>query len=77
MSRIKLEIDGNLDFEEGDCAITIKKDGSIGKVIMPKMNAETLNTEGYKMLLDGVELLQPGSKEEFIKHNQKEKGSIH
>ncbi len=77
MSRIKLEIDGNLDFEEGDCAITIKKDGSIGKVIMPKMNAETLNTEGYKMLLDVVELLQPGSKEEFIKHNQKEKGSIH
>jgi|TARA_E500000178_G_C16390299_1_gene474133 hypothetical protein len=77
LSRIKLEIDGNLDFEEGDCAITIKKDGSIGKVIMPKMNAETLNTEGYKMLLDVVELLQPGSKEEFIKHNQKEKGSIH
>ena len=77
MSRIKLEIDGNLDFEEGDCAITIKKDGSIGKVIMPKMNAETLNTEGYKMLLDVVELLQPGSKEEFLKHNQKEKGSIH
>ena len=77
MYRIKLEIDGNLDFEEGDCAITIKKYGSIGKVIMPKMNAETLNTEGYKMLLDVVELLQPGSKEEFIKHNQKEKGSIH
>ena len=77
MSKIKLEIAENLDFEEGDCAITIKKDGSIGKVIMPKMNAETLNTEGYKMLLDVVELLQPGSKEEFIKHNQKEKGSIH
>ena len=77
MSKIKLEIAENLDFEEGDCAITIKKDGSIGKVIMPKMNAETINTEGYKMLLDVVELLQPGSKEEFIKHNQKEKGSIH
>jgi|TARA_Y100001937_G_scaffold106884_1_gene149035 hypothetical protein len=77
LSKIKLEIAENLDFEEGDCAITIKKDGSIGKVIMPKMNTETLNTEGYKMLLEVVELLQPGSKEEFLKHNEKEKGSIH
>ena len=77
MSKIKLEIAENLDFEEGDCVITIKKDGSIGKVIVPKMNTETLNTEGYKMLLEVVELLQPGSKEEFLKHNQKEKGSIH
>ena len=77
MSKIKLEIAENLDFEEGDCAITIKKDGSIGKVIMSKMNTETLNTEGYKMLLEVVELLQPGSKEEFLKHNEKEKGSIH
>ena len=77
MSKIKLEVAENLDFEEGDCAITIKKDGSIGKVIMPKMNTETLNTEGYKMLLEVVELLQPGSKDEFLKHNEKEKGSIH
>jgi len=77
LSKIKLEIAENLDFEEGDCAITIKKDGSIGKVIMPKMNTETLNTEGYKMLLEVVELLQPGSKDEFLKHNEKEKGSIH
>jgi len=77
LSKIKLEIAENLDFEEGDCAITIKKDGSIGKVIMPKMNTETLSTEGYKMLLEVVELLQPGSKEEFLKHNEKEKGSIH
>tara|TARA_Y100000114_G_C11687594_1_gene291878 strand:- start:651 stop:884 length:234 start_codon:yes stop_codon:yes gene_type:complete len=77
LSKIKLEVAENLDFEEGDCAITIKKDGTIGKVIMPKMNTETLNTEGYKMLLEVVELLQPGSKEEFLKHNEKEKGSIH
>ena len=66
-----------MDFEDGDCAITIRKDGSIGKVIMPKMNTETLNTEGYKMLLEVVELLQPGSKEEFLKYNEKQKGSIH
>ena len=77
MSKIKLEIAESLDFEEGDCAITIKKDGSIGKVIMPSMNAEMLNTEGYKMLLEVVEILQPGSKNEFIKHNKKQRGSIH
>ena len=77
MSRLKLEITDNLDFEDGDCAITIRKDGSIGKVIMPKMNTEILNTEGYKMLLEVVELLQPGSKEEFLKYNEKQKGSIH
>ena len=77
MSRLKLEITDNLDFEDGDCAITIRKDGSIGKVIMPKMNTETLNTEGYKMLLEVVELLQPESKEEFLKYNEKQKGSIH
>tara|TARA_Y100001937_G_scaffold8784_1_gene10870 strand:+ start:278 stop:511 length:234 start_codon:yes stop_codon:yes gene_type:complete len=77
LSRLKLEITDNLDFEDGDCAITIRKDGSIGKVIMPKMNTETLNTEGYKMLLEVVELLQPGSKEEFLKYNEKQKGSIH
>ena len=77
MSKIKLEIAESLDFEEGDCAITIKKDGSIGKVIMPSMNAEKLNTEGYKMLLEVVEILQPGSKHEFIKHNKKQRGSIH
>ena len=77
MSRLKLEITDNLDFEDGDCAITIRKDGSIGKVIMPKINTETLNTEGYKMLLEVVELLQPGSKEEFLKYNEKQKGRIH
>jgi|TARA_Y100001938_G_C7870909_1_gene320229 hypothetical protein len=77
LSRLKLEITDNLDFEDGDCAITIRKDGSIGKVIMPKMNTETLNTEGYKMLLEVVELLQPGSKEEFLKYNEKQKGRIH
>ena len=77
MSKINLEIAQNLEFEEGDCAVTIKKDGSIGKVIVPKVNTEMLNSEGYKALLEVVEVLQPGSKEEFIKHNEKDKGSIH
>jgi len=77
LSKIDLEIAENLEFEEGDCAVTIKKDGSIGKVIVPKMNTEMLNSDGYKALLEVVEILQPGSKEKFIKHNESEKGSVH
>tara|TARA_Y100001937_G_scaffold70217_1_gene95628 strand:- start:1311 stop:1544 length:234 start_codon:yes stop_codon:yes gene_type:complete len=77
LSKINLEIADNLDFEEGDCCITIKKDGSIGKVIVPKMNREMLDSDGYKALLEVVEILQPGAKDQFIKHNEKEKGSIH
>ncbi len=77
MSKVNLEIADNLDFEDGDIAITIKQDGAIGKIIMPKMNEEMRNSEGYKKMLDVVELLSPGAKEEFIKHNSKEKGSIH
>ena len=77
MSKVNLEIADKLDFEDGDIAITIKQDGAIGKLIMPKMNEEMRNSEGYKKMLDVVELLSPGAKEEFIKHNSKEKGSIH
>ncbi len=77
MSKINLEIAESLDFEEGDVAITIKKDGSIGKIIMPKMDAQTLNSDGYKALLEVVDVLQPGAKDQFIKYNQKEKGSVH
>ena len=77
MSKVNLEITDNLDFEDGDIAITIKQDGAIGKIIMPKMNEEMRNSEGYKKMLDVVELLSPGAKEEFIKHDSKEKGSIH
>ena len=77
MSKVNLEIADNLDFEDGDIAITIKQDGAIGKIIMPKMNEEMRNSEGYKKMLDVVELLSPGAMEEFIKHDSKEKGSIH
>ncbi len=77
MSKIDLEIAENLEFEDGDIAITIKQDGSIGKVILPKMDLKTQNTLGYKAMLDVVELLQPGSKDEFLKHNAKEKGRVH
>ncbi len=77
MSKIDLEISDSIEFEEGDCAIIIKEDGSIGRVIMPRMNQATLKTEGYKKLLDVLEVLQPGSRDKLIKHNLKEKGSIH
>ena len=77
MSKINLEVADNLEFEVGDIAITIKPDGAIGKIIMPKMNAEVRNSEGYKKMLDVAELLSPGAKEEFIKHDSKEKGSVH
>ena len=44
---------------------------------MPKMNQATLKTEGYKKLLDVLEVLQPGSRDKLINHNNKEKGSVH
>ena len=77
MSKINLEIAENLEFEDGDIAITIKQDGTIGKVILPKMDLKTQKSEGYSAMLEVVELLQPGSKEQFIKHNKKVKGSVH
>ena len=73
MSKIDLQVAENLEFEDGDIAITIKPDGAIGKIIMPKMDAEIRNSEGYRKMLDVVEMLQPGAKEEFIKHDSKEK----
>ncbi len=77
MSKLNLEITENLEFEEGDIAITIKPDGSIGKIIMPKMDEAVRNSEGYRKMLDVAELLSPGAREEFIKHDSKEKGSVH
>jgi hypothetical protein len=77
LSKVNLEIAENLEFEDGDIAITIKPDGAIGKIIMPKMNEEIRNSEGYRKMLDVVELLSPGAKEEFIKHDSKDKGSVH
>ena len=77
MSKIDLEVSDNLEFEDGDCAVIIKSDGSIGRIIMPKMDNEMLNTEGYRKLLDVLDVLQPGAREKFIKYNEKEKGSIH
>ncbi len=77
MSKIDLEVSDNLEFDDGDCAVIIKEDGSIGRVIMPKVNRSILKTEGYKKLLDVLEVLQPGSRDKMIQHARNEKGSVH
>ena len=77
MSKIDLEVSDTLEFEEGDIAVIIKEDGSIGRVIMPKVNKDMLKTEGYKKLLDLLEVLQPGSRDKMIKHAENDKGSVH
>jgi len=77
LSKIDLEIADDLEFDDGDCAVIIKNDGSVGRVIMPKMDSAMLNSVGYRKLLDVLDILQPGSREKFIKHNEKNKGSVH
>jgi hypothetical protein len=77
LSKIDLEVSDNLEFDDGDCAVIIKQDGSIGRVIMPKVDREILKTEGYRKLLDVLEILQPGSRDKMIQHSKKEKGSVH
>ena len=71
MSKFNIEIDDHLDMEVGDSVVVIKKDGSVGKVILPEMNNETQHTAGYKKMLQVLEILKPGSKEDIIKHNKK------
>ena len=77
MSKIDLEVSDNLEFDEGDCAVIIKENGSIGRVIMPKVDKDILQTEGYRKLLDVLEVLQPGSRDKMIQHAEKDKGSVH
>ena len=77
MSKIDLEVSDNLEFNVGDCAVIIKEDGSIGRVIMPRVNKAMIESEGYKKLLDVLEVLQPGSRDKLIQHAEKEKGSVH
>ena len=80
MSKINIEIADELDFdfEEGDSCIHIKSDGTIGKVFMPEMNSKVVNSTGYRKLLDVIDILKPGAKNEFIKYNQgKIKGRLH
>ena len=77
MSRIELEESDELDFVDGDSCVIISKSGEIRKILVPKMNTAMINSAGYRALLDVIDVLQPGSREEFIKHNEKDKGSVH
>ena len=70
MNKIDFEIADDLEFDDGDCCVIIKSDGSIGRVVMPDINAKVVKTEGYKKLLDVLEILKPGSRDEFIKHHR-------
>ena len=80
MNKINIEIADELDFdfEEGDSCIHIKSDGTIGKVFMPEMDSKVVNSNGYRKLLDVIDILKPGAKNEFIKYNQgRIKGRLH
>jgi len=77
LSRIELEESDELDFVDGDSCVIISKSGNIRKILVPKMDTAMINSAGYRALLDVIDILQPGSREEFIKHNEKDKGSIH
>ncbi len=77
MSKIDLEISDNLQFDDGDCAVIIKEDGSIGRVVMPDVNRKMIASEGYRKLLDVLEVLQPGARDKMINYAEKGKGSMH
>ena len=70
MSKIDFEIADDIEFENGDCCVIIKSDGAIGRVVMPDINQKIIETEGYRKLLDVLEILKPGAKKKFIKYNQ-------
>ena len=73
MSKIDFEIADDIEFDDGDCCIIIKSNGTIGRVVMPEMNNDIIATKGYKKLLDVLEIIKPGSKKNFINYNHEEK----
>ena len=73
MSKIDFEIADDIEFEDGDCCVIIKSNGTIGRVVMPEMNKNIIDTKGYKKLLDVLEIIKPGSKKNFINYNHEEK----
>ena len=73
MSKIDFEIADDIEFDDGDCCVIIKSNGTIGRVVMPEMNKDIIDTKGYKKLLDVLEIIKPGSKKNFINYNHEEK----
>ena len=39
-------------FENGDCCVIIKSDGTIGRVVMPEMDTKMITTKGYRKLFE-------------------------
>lgn len=70
LSKVDIAIDDHLDIEVGDSVIVIKADGSLGKVILPEMNRDTQQTEGYKKMLKVLDLLKPGAEKDFKDYNK-------
>jgi hypothetical protein len=73
LSKIDFEIADDIEFDDGDCCVIIKSNGTIGRVVMPEMNKNIIATKGYKKLLDVLEIIKPGSKKNFINYNHEEK----
>tara|TARA_A100001011_G_scaffold390890_1_gene475212 strand:- start:285 stop:509 length:225 start_codon:yes stop_codon:yes gene_type:complete len=74
LSRVTSEITDGMHIEPGDCIVVIKKDGTVGKVVMPEMNVHMQNSVGYKKLLEVLDVIEPGAKKHFEDHN---KGKLH
>jgi hypothetical protein len=70
LSKVDIAIDDHLDIEVGDSVVVIKADGSLGKVILPEMNRDTQQTEGYKKMLKVLDLLKPGAEKDFKDYNK-------
>ena len=71
MSKIDAEVNDELEFEVGDCCIVIKPNGTIRKVILPEMTGTTPQTKGYKKMLEVIDILKPGAKNDFVQHNKR------
>ena len=71
MSKIDFEIADDIEFDDGDCCVIIKSDGTIGKVILPEMDHRTPLTEGYKKMLKIIDIIKPGAKKEFTEYNKR------
>ena len=71
MSKIDIEVTDELNFEVGDCCIVIKPNGTIGKVILPEMTGTMSQTEGYKKMLEVIDILKPGAKKDFVQYNKR------
>ena len=78
MGKIDVEHSNELDFQDGDCCVIITSDGDIRKIYMPDMDTKYFNSEGYAKLLECIDIIKPGTKEEFVKfHESERKGRIH